>query len=75
MNFNSLLSRLALTGVLAFAAGLVLNVAALAFFAFAASVLVLLIGAADYGSRRNYGAARVTLAPAVRRSERIPLAA
>lgn len=72
MKLNSILSALGLFGILAFVAGLALNVATLALFAVAAGTLVVTIGAADYQTRRHYGA-RTTAA--LHRRETMPLAA
>jgi ABC-type nickel/cobalt efflux system permease component RcnA len=72
MKLDSLLPRLGLAAIIAFSAGLALDIAAVALFAFAASVLLIQIGAADYRVRSNY-AARTTIA--LHRRERMPLAA
>ena len=49
----ALSSRLALTGLVAFILGVVLDTQPLAFFACAASILVLLIVAGDYAPRTS----------------------
>lgn len=66
-----LLSRASTLGVLAFALGVSFDFGAIALFGLAASILVLLIGAADYAPRRDYALAAMP----VRRRESIPLAA
>jgi hypothetical protein len=66
------LSRAATFGVLALALGVSLDLGAIVLFALAASVLVLLIGVADYAPRRDYAC---LAAIPVRARESIPLAA
>ena len=65
------LSRAATFSVLALALGVALDLGALALFAVAASMLVLLIGAADYAPRRGYA----MVAAPVRARATFPLAA
>ena len=72
MKLHAFLSAVAASTVLGFAAGLVLDVAVLGLFALAASVLVALVAATDYGSRPHY-VGRLVAAP--RRRESRPLAA
>jgi len=52
MKLITLISRLALVGFVAFIFGVTLDTLPLALFAFAASSLVLLVVAGDYGQRR-----------------------
>ena len=69
-----LLSRAATFGVLALALGVSLDLGAIVLFALAASMLVLMIGAADYAPRRDYACLAASPVPA-RARETIPLAA
>lgn len=70
MKLIIVLSRIATLGVIATAAGLAFNVLALALFAAAASIFVLLIASSDYAPRHYAGSLR----PVARR-EAMPLAA
>ena len=59
MNTVSFLSRLALTGIAAFAISLVFDVQPLALFSFATGALTLLVAAGDYAPRdRDWATSR-----------------
>jgi len=70
MKLIVVLSRIATLGVFATAAGLAFNALALALFATAASIFVLLIASNDYAPRHYTGSKRL-----VARREAMPLAA
>jgi hypothetical protein len=72
MKLISLFAITSLTSVVAFAAGLASNVAALPLFAVAAAALVLLTVVSDYRARRDYAACTSI---ALRRCQALPLAA
>lgn len=72
MKLISFFSVTSLASVVAFAAGLTFNVAALPLFATTAAALILLTVAADYRTPRDY-AAGTTIAR--QRSQALPLAA
>jgi hypothetical protein len=72
MKLISFLSIASLASVVAFAAGLAFNVAALPLFATTAATLVMLTAVADYRAPRDYAACTTI---ALRRCQVLPLAA
>ena len=72
MNITFLFSFTSLAGVVAFAAGLAFNFAALPLFAAATAALVLLTWATDHQPPRDYAACTTI---ALRRGQALPLAA
>lgn len=72
MKLTSLFAVAGLASVVAFAAGLATNTAALPLFAVAAATWVLLTVVSDYRAPRDYGACTTI---ALRRCQALPLAA